>query len=149
MAVRLVYRPRFRQIPRVAKICGFVPLRSQYGRLARMLWKNGGDTPERGAVPERERGGPIRIERDAPRPATILKVATELEERGSEIQELFKEIQSPWGEVTLPIHLVRGGRNFFVEVQTGPWDPLTTEEIIIKAAVLRDSEHAEAGLEIL
>jgi hypothetical protein len=114
-----------------------------------MLWKNGGDTPEGGAVPERVRGGPIRIERDAPRPATILKVATELEERGAEIQELFKEVRSPWGEVALPIHLVRGGRDFFVEVETGPWDPHTVEEAINKAAVLRDSEHAEAGLEIL
>ena len=108
-----------------------------------MLWKNGGDTPEG------ERGGPIQIERDAPRPATILKVATELEERGAEIRELFKEVRSPWGEVALPIHLVRGGRNFFVEVETGPWDPTTTEEAINKAAVVRSSEHAEAGLEIL
>ena len=41
--------------------------------------------------------GPIRLERDAPRPATILKVATELEERGAEIRELFKEIRAPGG----------------------------------------------------
>ncbi len=114
-----------------------------------MLWKNAGDTPEGGPVPEGERGGPLQIDRDAPRPATILKVATELEERGAEIRELFKEVRSPWGEVTLPIHLVRGGRNVFVEVETGPWDPTTTEEAINKAAVLRSSEHAEAGLEIL
>jgi len=114
-----------------------------------MVWKNAGDTPEGGPVPEGERGGHIQIERDAPRPATILKVATELEERGAEIWELFKEVRSPWGEVTLPIHLVRGGQTFFVEVQTGPWDSTTTEEAINKAAVLRSSEHAEAGLEIL
>ena len=114
-----------------------------------MLWKNPDDTPEGGSVPEGERGGPIQIERDAPRPATILKVATELEERGAEIRELFKEIRSPWDEVALPIHLVRGGRNFFIEVETRPWDPTTTEEAINKAAVLRSSEHAEAGLEIL
>ena len=114
-----------------------------------MLWKNGGDTPEAGAVPERARGGPIYIEGDAPRPATILKVATELEDRGAEIQELFKEVRSPWGKVVLPIHLMRGGQDFFVEVETRPWDQLTAEEAINKAAVLRDSEHAEAGLEIL
>jgi hypothetical protein len=114
-----------------------------------MLWKNGGDTPEAGAVPERARGGPIHIEGDAPRPATILKVATELEDRDAEIQELFKEVRSPWGEVVLAIHLMRGGRDFFVEVETRPWDHLTAEEAINKAAVLRDSEHAEAGLEIL
>src|SRR5215218_11459534 len=114
-----------------------------------MLWRNAGDTPEGGQVPEGERGGPFQIERDAPRPATILKVATELEERGAKIRELFKEVRSPWGEVALPIHLERGGRNVFVEVETGPWDPTTTEEAINKAAVLRSSEHAEAGLEIL
>ena len=114
-----------------------------------MLWKNPDDTPEGGSVPEGERGGPIQIVRDAPRPATILKVATELEERGAEIRELFKEIRSPWDEVALPIHLKRGGRNVFVEVETGLWDPTTTEEAINKAAVLRSSEYAEAGLEIL
>jgi hypothetical protein len=114
-----------------------------------MLWGNGGDTSEGGAVPEGRSLGSIRVERDAPRPATILKVATELEERGAEIRELFKEIRSPLGEVTLPIHLLRDGRDFFVEVETGPWDPRTTEEAINKAAVLRGSEHAEAGLEVL
>jgi len=114
-----------------------------------MLWGNGGETSEGGAVPERKRFGSIRVERDAPRPATILKVATELEERGAEIQELFKEVRSPLGEVALPIHLVRDNRNFFVEVETGPWDPRTTEEAINKAAVLRGSDHAAAGLEIL
>src|SRR5215217_3378988 len=108
-----------------------------------MLRSNGGETPEEGPV------GPIRLERDAPRPATILKVATELEGRGAEIRELFKEIRAPWGEVALPIHLVRGGRDFFVEVETAPWDPRTTEEAVNKAAVLRGSDHADAELEIL
>ena len=91
----------------------------------------------------------IRVERDAPRPATILKVATELEERGAVIRELFKEVRSPLGEVALPIQLVRDGKTFFVEVETGSWDPRTTEEAINMAAVLRGSEHAAAGLEIL
>src|SRR3712207_2358475 len=136
MAVRLVYRLRFRQTPRVAKICGFVPLQPRHGRLTRMLWKNGGDTPEGGAVPERVRGGPIHIEGDAPRPATILKVATELEDRGAEIQELFKEVRSPWGKVVLPIHLLRGGQDFFVEVETRPWDQLTAEEAIDRKSVV-------------
>jgi hypothetical protein len=108
-----------------------------------MLWSNGGETPEGNPV------GPIHLERDAPRPATILKAATELEERGAEIRELFKEVRSPWGEVALPIHLVRDGRDFFVEVETGPWDPRTTEEAINRAAVVRSSDHADAGLEIL
>ena len=61
-------------------------------RLARMFWISGGEIPEEGAEPGGERTGPIEIERDAPRPATILRVASELEERGGEIQELFKEI---------------------------------------------------------
>jgi hypothetical protein len=114
-----------------------------------MLWGNGGETPEGDAPPGSQRLGPIRVERDAPRPATILKVATELEERGAEIKELFKEIRSPLGEVALPIHVVREEGDFFVEVETGPWDPSTTERAINKAAVLRGSEHAEARLEVL
>jgi hypothetical protein len=108
-----------------------------------MLWSGGGETSEGEPV------GPINVERDEPRPATILKVATELEERGAEIRELFKEIRSSQGEVALPIHLVREGQDFFVEVETGPWDPRTTEEAINKAAVLRGSDYADARLEIL
>ncbi len=114
-----------------------------------MFWISGGEIPDEGAEPEGEHRGPIEIERDAPRPATILRVASELEERGGEIQELFKEIQSPRGQVVLPIHLLDGGRSHFIEVETGAWDPRAIEEAINKAAVLRSSEHAEAGLEIL
>ena len=45
-----------------------------------MFWRGRGETPEEG-VDETpvERSGPIHIERDAPRPATILRVAGELE----------------------------------------------------------------------
>ena len=91
----------------------------------------------------------IQIDRDAARPATILRVAGELEERGDEILELFKEIRSPLGQVVLPIHLLREGRDLFVEIETTPWDGKMVEEAANKAAVLRNSEHAEAGLEIL
>jgi hypothetical protein len=114
-----------------------------------MFWRNDDDTPEESVEGGGGRTGLIEVERDAPRPAAILKVANELEERGAKIQELFKEIRCPWGEVVLPIHVVQGGQDFFVEVETGPWDPHTTEATINKAAVLRSSEHAEAGLEIL
>ncbi len=114
-----------------------------------MFWISGGEIPDEAAEPEGGRTGPIEIERDAPRPATILRVASELEERGGEIQELFKEIQCSWGQVVLPIHLLDGGRSRFIEVETEPWDPRAVEEAINKAAVLRNSEHAEAGLEIL
>ena len=115
-----------------------------------MIWRDGEETPEGGVeAPPEENTDPIRIERDAPRPATILKVAGELEERGGAILELFKEIKSPLGRVVLPIHLRRDDRDFFVEVSTGPWDDRKTSEALDMAAMLRSSEHAGAGLEIL
>jgi hypothetical protein len=76
-------------------------------------------------------------------------VVTELEERGAEIQELFKEVRSPLGEATIPIHLVRDGEDFFVEVETGPWNPCAMEATISRAAVLRTPKHTAAELEIL
>ena len=115
-----------------------------------MFWRDGGETPEEGGEEAREEHtGPIQIERDAPRPATILRVAGELEERGGKILELFKEIESPLGRMVLPIHLRQDDRDFFVEVETGPWDSRKSEEALGRAAILRSSEHAEAGLEIL
>jgi hypothetical protein len=114
-----------------------------------MLWSSGGETPEERVKAGEGPTGPIEIGRDAPRPATILRVASELEERGADIQELFKEIRCPWGQVVLPIHILQGEQDFFVEVETGPWVPRAVEGAIDKAAVLRSSEHSEAGLEIL
>ena len=115
-----------------------------------MFWRDGGDTPE---APEEEASEeyshPIVIERDAPRPATILRVAGELEDRGGKILELFKKVSSPLGEVVLPIHLRQGDRNFFVEVATVAWAPRSTNEALERAAVLRSSEHAGAGLELV
>src|SRR5215213_838567 len=120
------------------------------GRLGRMIWRDGEETPEGGVeAPPEENTDPIQIERDAPRPATILRVAGELEERGGRILELFKEIESPLGRVVLPIHLRQDDRDFFVEVATGPWDDRMSGEALDKAAILRSSEHAGAGLEIL
>ena len=115
-----------------------------------MTWRDGEETLEEGVgeAPE-EHTDSIQIERDAPRPATILKVAGELEERGGMILELFKEIKSPLGRVVLPIHLRRDDRDFFVEVSTGPWDDRKTSEALDMAAILRSSEHAGAGLKIL
>jgi hypothetical protein len=114
-----------------------------------MFWSSGGETPEESVQTGEGGTGPIEIGRDAPRPATILRVASELEERGGDIQELFKEIECPWGEVVLPIHLRQGGHDFFVEVETGPWDTHAAEAAINKAAVVRNSEHTEADLEVL
>ena len=49
-----------------------------------MFWRDGGDTPEAPAEEASEEySDPIVIERDAPRPATILRVAGELEGRGA------------------------------------------------------------------
>jgi hypothetical protein len=121
--------------------------RFDVGGFARMFWRDGGDTPEGEA--HEEHSGPIEVERDAPRPATILKVAGELEERGGKILELFKEVSSPHGEVVLPIHLRQGDQDFFVEVATAPWNPRSVKEAIERAAVLRGSEHAGAGLELV
>lgn len=98
---------------------------------------------------EAERSGPIRVTPDAPRPATILRVAGELEERGGRILELFKEIRSPLGQVVLPIHLLKDEETFFVEVATGPWDERSEREVAERAAVLRNSEHADAELELV
>jgi len=114
-----------------------------------MFWSNGDQTSEESAQARGVRTGLLEIERDAPRPAAILRVANELEGSGGKIQELFKEVRCPWGQVVLPIHLVQSGHHFFVEVETGPWDPRAVEEAINKAAVLRSSEYAEAGLEVL
>jgi hypothetical protein len=120
------------------------------GRLAGMIWRDGEETPEEGVeAAAEENKDPIQIERDAPRPATILRVAGELEERGGRILELFKEIESPLGRVVLPIYLRQDDRDFFVEVATGPWDDRKSDEALDNAAILRSSEHAGAGLEIL
>jgi hypothetical protein len=115
-----------------------------------MFWRGGGETPEEG-VDETpvEHSGPIHIERDAPRPATILRVAGELEARGGTIVELFKEIESPLGRVVMPIHFRQDDQNFLVEIATEPWNSRRSREAVDRAALLRNSEHAEAGLEIL
>src|SRR5918994_2010583 len=125
-------------------------VRGFVGRTCKMFWRGGGEAPEEGVdeTPE-EHSGPIRIERDAPRPATILRVAGELEARGGTIVELFKEVESPLGRVVMPIHFRQEDEEYFVEVATGPWDGRRSNEAVDRAAIVRNSEHAEAGLEIL
>lgn len=115
-----------------------------------MFWRGEEEAPQdpEREVPEGPRG-PIRIEPDAPRPATILRVAGELEERGGEILELFKEIRSPLGRAVLPIHLLEDEETFFVEVATGPWDERGELEFAGRIAALRNSEHSEARVELL
>src|SRR5688500_20333959 len=115
-------------------------------RLAGMIWKDGEETPEEGVVagPEGDTD-PIQIERDAPRPATILRVAGELEERGGRILELFKEIESPLGRVVLPIYLRQEDRECFVEVATGPWGDRKSGGARGQAALLRHSAASGGG----
>lgn len=114
-----------------------------------MFWRGGETSEGRGEEARVEDLGPILVEPDAARPATILRVAGELEDRGGEIVELFKEVSSPYGHAVLPIHLTEEGRNVFVEVETRPWYGPVVEETLHKTAVLRGSEHAEAEFKIL
>ena len=115
-----------------------------------MFWRGDEEAPQEPAGDaEEQRSGPIRVTPDAPRPATILRVAGELEERGGRILELFKEIRSPLGQVVLPIHLMKDEETFFVEVATDPWDQRSERVVAERAAVLRNSEHADAELELL
>lgn len=93
--------------------------------------------------------GMVEIEAGAPRPATILRIADDFEARGGEILELFKEVSSPLGQAVFPIHLRQGWREFFVEVETGPWEPQVVESILARASILRSSEKADAELRIL
>jgi hypothetical protein len=120
------------------------------GRTGRMFWRGGGETPEEGVGEiSEEHSGPIHIERGAPRPATILRVAGELEARGGTIVELFKEVDSPLGRVVMPIHFRQDDQDFLVEIATEPWNGRRSREAVDRAAIVRNSDYAGAGLEIL
>ncbi len=117
-----------------------------------MFWRrNDGEPSEERPVEEarQEPSGPIQIERDAQRPATILRVAGEFEERGATILELFKEIQTPHDQTVIPIHLSQNGEEFLVEVSTRSWNEEGIQAALYMAAVVRGSEYADKGLEIL
>ncbi|WP_119067588.1 hypothetical protein [Rubrobacter indicoceani] len=89
------------------------------------------------------------IVRDAPRPATILRVADALEFQGGEVLELFREVSSPIGQAVYPIHLKRSGSEFFIEVETGRWTDQVARSIVRRVAVLRDSDDGEREVLIL
>ncbi|HZY64536.1 MAG TPA: hypothetical protein VFE21_01480 [Rubrobacteraceae bacterium] len=116
-----------------------------------MFWRKGGRaTPQEKPESDREaRYGPIQIKPDAERPATILQVAAELERRGAEVVELFKEIETDTGRAVFPIHLRWQEQDFFVEIETRRWRESTVEKAMDSAAVLRRSDYAEAGLGLL
>lgn len=116
-----------------------------------MFWRKGGRaTPQKKPENDREEQyGPIQVKPDAERPATILEVAAELERRGAEVVELFKEIEAGAGRAVFPIHLRWQGQDFFIEIETRPWRASTMEKMLDSAAVLRRSDYAEAGLSLL
>jgi len=92
----------------------------------------------------------VRLERDELRPAAIQRVTGELQGRGERVVALFEEVTSPRGRAVLPIRLRRDpDEDVFVEVVTGPWDERTVEGLLRSAAVLRDSDLADATLEVL
>lgn len=113
-----------------------------------MVWKRG-EGEKAGDHTQEDRTEPIQIQRDAPRPTTILRVADELEQRGGKIGELFKEIEAPDGHAVLPIHLIREGEDIFVEVETGPWDETAVRRVTGAVAALHNSDYAGAGFELL
>src|ERR687893_540914 len=147
MGVKIVDRPPAGKPPPMLNSHGSW---SKAGGRGEVFWRGEEEAPQdpEREVPEGPRG-PIRIEPDAPRPATILRVAGELEERGGEILELFKEIRSPLGRAVLPIHLLEDEETFFVEVATSPWDERGELEFAGRIAALRNSEHPEAHVELL
>ena len=122
-----------------------------------MFWKKRGraapqEKPEKLEEPVEDRNGrygPVHIEPDAERPATILEVAAELERRGTEVVELFKEITTDRGRAVLPIHLWWNERDFFIEIETRRWEESSVEKALSSAAVLRASDYSEAGLGLL
>ncbi len=92
----------------------------------------------------------IKLERGAPRAASISRIAEELGRRGEEIVELFKEVVSPTGaRAVFPIHLRRGEEDIFVEVETGAWETKTINGVLRTAAVLHGSEYSGAAFEVL
>lgn len=92
---------------------------------------------------------PIEVERDAPRPAAILRIVGEFERRGKDVVDLFEEVESPYGRAVLPIHLRDEEGDLFIEVLTVPWDDSSFEDALRAAAVLRNSKYAGARLELL
>ncbi|CAN5879878.1 hypothetical protein BH23ACT11_BH23ACT11_08610 [soil metagenome] len=93
--------------------------------------------------------GPITVERDAERPATILEVAAELERRGADVVELFKKLSTDRGYAVFPIHVQWQKQDFFVDIETRPWSDSTVQKALDAAAVLRASRYSEAGVGLL
>lgn len=109
----------------------------------------GGPADSSEALVERPLAESIEIERDILRAAAISQVAEELRRRGEKIVEIFGIVASPAGQAVMPIRLRRDGEEVFVEIETGPWEGNTVEDILKTVAVLRGSEHSSAVFEVL
>ncbi len=117
-------------------------------RKAREISEAPPDTREEGTVSNPESAEEFEIVSGAPRPATIIRLAAELERQGKEVVELFKEIESHKERALLPVHAREGDEDIFVELETGPWDKPAVEKIIRVAALLRSSEYRDARMEL-
>ena len=105
-------------------------------------------TDEEIAPPPESSTEPFEIESGASRPATIIRLAAELERQGKKVVELFKEVESPRGRGLIPLYLQEGGKDLFVELETNSWDEKSVEKVIKTAALLRNSEYKDARLEL-
>lgn len=114
-----------------------------------MFWKRREGSSEPREKIGNDRLGSFEIEPGAPRPATLLKVADELEHRDWNVVELLKEVSTARGSHRYPVQITRDDANVFVEVETGPWDAEAVDRVLDAAFVLRDSEYAHADLELV
>lgn len=114
--------------------------------------RGGGAADGEGEAQGRAEGqlqGEIQIEPGSPRPATILRIAGELEERGEEIGELFKDVGSPNGNFVFPIHILgEDGEDVMVEVVTDEWNENTKRQTVRAAAILRESDYRDSELRV-
>ena len=120
-----------------------------------MFWRRKArEMPETPSDKDAEAAAPNPVDEEfkvvsgAPRPATIIRLAAELERQGKEVVELFKEIESPKGRVLFPVHAREGGEDIFAELATEPWDQPAVEKITKAVALLRSSEYRDAHLEL-
>jgi hypothetical protein len=72
----------------------------------------------------------IEIGRGASRAVAISLVIEELRRRGEKAVEVLGMVSAPAGQATMPIHLRRGREDVFVEVESGPWERRTVDEIL-------------------
>jgi hypothetical protein len=72
----------------------------------------------------------IEIGRGASWTVAISLVIEELRRRGEKVVEVLGMVTAPAGQAVMPIHLRRGREDVFVEVESGPWERRTVDEIL-------------------